>query len=182
MNSIKEYQNGDQILKIYQDENPESPREWDNIGEMLTCHGHYKLGDKQFSSPEEIENYMKEKGVFVKLPLYLLDHSGITMSTKSFNDPWDSGQVGYVFVSKEKAKTKKVTKKNAIQCMISEVNTYDQYLRGDVYGFQVVKKTKCSLDEEHEEVLDSCWGFYGHDPKENGISSHVEDFDKFKEV
>lgn len=40
----------------------------------------------------------------VVLPLYLYDHGGITMNTGGFSDPWDSGQVGFIFVSKEKIK------------------------------------------------------------------------------
>ena len=31
---------------------------------------------------------------FLMLPLYLYDHSGITMNTTGFSCPWDSGQVG----------------------------------------------------------------------------------------
>ena len=34
---------------------------------------------------------------FVFLPLYLFDHSGITMNTSGFSCPWDSGQVGWIF-------------------------------------------------------------------------------------
>ena len=41
---------------------------------------------------------------YVILPLYLFDHSGISISTGSFHDPWDSGQVGFIYASKEKAK------------------------------------------------------------------------------
>jgi len=42
------------------------------------------------------------------LPLYLYDHSGITMSTGSFvgrapNADWDSGQVGFIYMDKETA-------------------------------------------------------------------------------
>lgn len=32
-----------------------------------------------------------------------MDHSGLAMQTTSFNDPWDSGQVGWIYVSKEDA-------------------------------------------------------------------------------
>ena len=38
---------------------------------------------------------------YIVMPLYLLDHSGLAMQTTSFHDPWDSGQVGWVYVSKE---------------------------------------------------------------------------------
>lgn len=40
---------------------------------------------------------------YIMLPLYLLDHSGLAMKTTSFHDPWDSGQVGWIYVSKEDA-------------------------------------------------------------------------------
>ena len=40
---------------------------------------------------------------YITLPLYLMDHSGLVMQTTSFNDPWDSGQVGWIYVSKEDA-------------------------------------------------------------------------------
>lgn len=40
---------------------------------------------------------------YIVMPLYLLDHSGLAMQTTSFHDPWDSGQVGWVYVSKEDA-------------------------------------------------------------------------------
>ena len=36
-----------------------------------------------------------------------------------------------------------------------EVETYDQYLTGQVYGFTI------SEEEGDEDELDSCWGFYG---------------------
>jgi hypothetical protein len=36
------------------------------------------------------------------------------------------------------------------------------YLRGEVYGYEIVKKIKCpTCHETHEEDIDSCWGFYG---------------------
>ena len=45
-----------------------------------------------------------------------------------------------------------------------EVEAFDQYLRGDVYGV-IVQRVK--RDEDGDEVdteeLDSCWGFYGLD-------------------
>ncbi len=37
----------------------------------------------------------------VILPLDLYDHSGITMNTTGFHCPWDSGQVGYIYVMPE---------------------------------------------------------------------------------
>ena len=49
--------------------------------------------------------------------------------------------------------------------MESEVEVYDQYLRGEVYGYTLYEQ------EEDEWVeQESCWGFYGDDLLENGIT------------
>lgn len=96
---------------------------------------------------------------YLLLPLYLYDHSSITMSTGSFACPWDSGQVGYIYVSKADAIkhwgktnfTKKV-RDAAIACLEAEVKEYDHYINGRCYGFTV---------ERDGEELESCWGFLG---------------------
>ena len=46
---------------------------------------------------DEILEILKQK--FVILPLYLFDHSGITMNTTGFNCRWDSGVVGWVYAN-----------------------------------------------------------------------------------
>ena len=55
----------------------------------------------------------------------------------------------------------------------NEVEIYDQYLTGDVYGFDLVKVSTCDEGHEHEESIDSCWGFYGSDIKENGMLDNL---------
>ena len=89
----------------------------------------------------------------VYLPLFLYDHSGITMNVDGFNDPWDSGQVGYIYTDKKTIMqnvggyyvgnnvdgrfvktTERNWKKVAYHDMESEVSIYDQYLTGQVYG------------------------------------------------
>ena len=53
-----------------------------------------------------------------------------------------------------------------------EVKEYDQYLTGDIYGFILrgpkEKCDKCGHTAEGEDE-DSCWGFYGSDPFDNGM-------------
>lgn len=187
-NPIRIFKSKDgKTLKIYQDENPESPREWDNMGIMVCWHSRYNLGDKNnFKSPGDFQEWLKNNPAIV-LPLYLLDHSGITISTRDFKDSWDSGQVGYIYVTHKKIKEEygkvtKATKARAEKMLRSEVETYDQYLRSAVYGFVVEAKPKKYPCCGHEtiEQLDSCWGFYGYDPKTNGMFVHVGD--KWEEV
>lgn len=178
----------DRVFRILQDENPESPREWSNLGTMACFHKRYCLGDSDipfssshFNSWSEMEEYIwNELDAAVVLPLYLYDHSGITMNTTGFSCRWDSGQVGYIYVTKDKLREEYNVKKltlalieKATKHLISEVEAYDQYLTGDVYGFEIVKVNKCDHGHDHEEIVDSCYGFFGSDIKENGILDHV---------
>ena len=148
-------------ITIDYDDSPESPREWDNLGTMVCWHSRYNLGDSHsFDDPQEFLNTVEPNDIV--LPLYLYDHSGITMSTTGFSCPWDSGQVGYIHITAEKIReeysVKRVSKKlkeRVTNYLVGEVETYDQYLTGDVYGYTVEHK------KSGEE--DSCWGFYGID-------------------
>ncbi len=102
-------------------------------------------------------------GELVVLPLYLYDHSGLTMNTTGFYCPWDSGQVGYIWTTMKRIKegrpekrTKKEWRDLALTILRGEVEVYDQYLRGDCYGYI---EEKLRPDGEWEELI-SCWGYY----------------------
>lgn len=149
-------------ITVYPDENPESPRTWDNICEFHCSHRRYSLGHKGFnySSGQDCIRAAQsaQKQGDVVLPLYLYDHSGITISLAPFTCPWDSGQVGFLIVRKKKMleefggrKFTQSLKVRALKIAEAEVQTYDQFLRGEVYGYQI------------DEDGDSCWGYYGLD-------------------
>lgn len=171
------------ILKIYQDSDTENPRTaWDNLGKMICFHRRYDLGDEHNISPDNYESFddmiQDVVGDGVHLPLYLYDHGGITMSTGSFGCRWDSGQVGFIYMTKqdiikEYGNDSKETREIVLKVLKGEVKTYDQYLTGDVYGFNLVELQKCNLGCEHEEIIDSCWGFYGSDHEASGLFEHA---------
>ena len=175
---LETYQRGKQILEIRQEDDimDHNSRDWDNLGIMLCAHRGYTLGDEQFNDRESLDQRLEELDPVVKLPLWLLDHSGLAMQTGSFASDaqqWDSGQVGWIVATKEdilksyKVKPKRLTKKmikNAEQSLRNEVADYDNYLQGNVYGYELFEVTKCTTagfeDEEHEKEVESCWGFY----------------------
>lgn len=106
---------------------------------------------------KELLQLLEQSGKFVILPLYLYDHSGITMNTTGFSCPWDSGQVGWIYadadcIKKEYGKVTPETINKARTVMNGEVETYDYYLTGQCYGFQLF---------EGDVETDSCWGFLG---------------------
>jgi len=91
----------------------------------------------------------------VILPVYLYDHSGLTINTTGFSCPWDSGQLGWIYathesVIKEYGAVTPETLEKAENLLRSEVEEYDLYLTGQCYGFK--------LYEGHNEI-NSCWGF-----------------------
>jgi hypothetical protein len=180
------------IFRMFQDDYPESPRDWDNLGTMACFHRRYTLGDKDipfssddFNGWDEMEEYiLKSLDAAVVLPLYLYDHSGITMNTTGFNCRWDSGQIGFIYITKDKImkeygvkRIRRQLKEKVEKMLVNEVEVYDQYLTGDVYCFSIVKVTKCDEGHEHETTEDSCSGFYGYDIKINGILDHISEED-----
>jgi hypothetical protein len=143
-------------------ENYDNPRECcDNAGTMVCWHSRYALGDKQpkekpiaflcsllglnsedFPDARETLELLEEKvrKTHVLLPIYIYEHSGITVSTSHeypYNDRWDSGQVGWIYIEKKQAVKewgKKLftdeVKKKAIKYLMGEVKEYDNYLTG----------------------------------------------------
>lgn len=123
----------------------------------------------EYLDRRELEKLLaSSENVLVK-PLHLYDHSGITISTGSFigralHAEWDSGQVGYVHMDKKTAMdelamrtsngyeplTDENWKERADQYIEADVQEYDNYLTGAIYGYRTFE----GLDE-----VDSCWGY-----------------------
>lgn len=252
--TIKKAENEKMILRIVQDVDTESPREWDNLGTMICWHSRYNLGDDHNYSDtrellldlidtntdkfkaiinekiKEIEIIQNEDGEYeievnfnenpfwnstylsiseaetdiretlqesdfglelledwelmevvrekvTILPLFLYDHSILSMSTSTYigrahHASWDSGQVGWIYCT-EKRFTEQIGCNNrAEELLVGEVETYDQYLRGDVYGFVLEEKDD---DGEVLDTIDSCWGFYGLDAIAEELKGHYLD-------
>jgi len=173
--------------------------DWDSAGVMCCWHSRYNLGDmedgrpisKNYQEPidllyelagidrseyqdkqyEETGGYddmdradlfkaIEEKGTIIK-GLYLYDHSGITISTSSFSCRWDSGQIGWIYITKDKIEAEGWTPEQANNYLDGEVEVYDNYLTGEVYGF--------TIEDADENHVDSCFGYYGDDGKEDMI-------------
>jgi hypothetical protein len=166
-------------IELVSDPHPESPRTWDNVGTIACWHRRYILGDEQpkTCATEYLENLARavvrdaypeslfEKNLqnilnkhYVILPVYLYDHSGITIRTSPFSCPWDSGQVGIIYASLEDAKLHwpklkgKTLRSTLTACLQGEIDTYDTYLQGGVIGW-------VTKDEEGNQI-ESVWGYY----------------------
>ena len=153
------------------------------LGVMMTAHRSYEFGgalhglDTHNEVPdfviyddndEEIEispeEYVKrEFGARVVFPLGLIDHSGISMYVGggahwSDSAGWDSGTVGIYFDSAETRKKCGVedwTDDQIRKSLEQEIDAYDSYLRGDVFGYVI--------EDSDGELVGGIGGFLGSD-------------------
>ncbi len=150
-----------------------------NEGVMLCRYRDYKLGDVPFSSEaaqiwdglvvqlEEggwsaaLDWLRNEHDAKLVLPLYVYDHGGITITAgdpKRFGNSyargifagdaagWDTSFVGIIYGPDDSS--------DGLDKLISEVDTYDQYLQGELYEWEV-----CTYGDPNN-VLDSGRGYY----------------------
>jgi len=102
MNILETIEIDDKIVNIYNDEDPTNPRtEWDNDDILVLSHRRYNLAyecPKYFyDSLEELEKIIKSKNDIAEiLPVYMYDHSGISLSSSPFECKWDSGKIGFI--------------------------------------------------------------------------------------
>lgn len=89
----------------------------------------------------------------VLLPVYLYDHSGLTISTHPFSCPWDSGQVGFIYVTKQQAAQQQIKFEDCDKILQQEVAELDSFLRGDVYYYRTVKLLE-STERSEEDIND----------------------------
>lgn len=208
-------------LEIFAEHDPWNPREWDNLCTMVCWHRRYSLGDdhnydgiedffqalckdvlgKGYDETSELYwqdmlKMLEDSNLILIKAINIYDHSGITVSTSSgypYNDRWDAGCVGFIYVKKKtimeetRYATDETWRDVAEDFIKSEMETYDNYLRGDVYGFKLTKKVieqeicphcgEIIREDEEEEEVDMCWGFYGDELESNGILDNLGDLE-----
>ena len=93
-------------VSIYQDMSAESPREWDNMCEMICFHKRYSLGDTHKIDHDDYNSWqdMQEENFgddAIIMPIYAYTKGGINLALHPFMCPWDSGRVGFAVVTKQ---------------------------------------------------------------------------------
>ena len=179
--SIKETPEGFEVRYLVQDSDPMPPDEMDDDNLFLVnYHRSFDVRRDKIIKENDLINWYRqdfddykedpddenEAGKFpletdyhiFALSCYI--HSGVLLSLRRGNwnpfdqQGWDTSHVGAVLVSREEWPDAE----KAQAAAESLVETWNQYLSGDVYG--IVKET---FDKEKNQVdEDSCWGFYGY--------------------
>jgi hypothetical protein len=147
-------------VTIEGDYDSENPRHWDNLGTLVSFSRELDGDLKTNCTPAEYLDNIKDTDIV--LPVYMYKHSGTALSTTPFSCRWDSGQIGYIHVSKKKALAeyggKIVTsdlRKRIENCLCGEIETMHQWVSGDVWRY--------SIEAQDGNIVDSCGGFYGYE-------------------
>lgn len=139
-------------IKAMQDLNPEDPRECDGFGNMICFHKRYQLGDEHNMTVEEAKEGTRREDTIAR-PIYMLDHSGITIGTSPFGCPWDSGQVGWIYATHDEIKrdlgVSEITpgiEAQVVRMLESIIKEYDYFVRGDIWLVWVEDEDGDELD------------------------------------
>lgn len=173
-------------ITVSQDHDPMNPHEWDNLGTLALKNSGWADEDiddqesffKLLLEEEEFRPWSREyqewdyydidtakaqrniEAKYIVLPVYKYEQSGVCYNTSGFSCPWDSGQNGFIYVSKEDVRkeysVKRISKKihdKVIKQLECEVQTFSDAVSGNVWGYEIT--------DENGDDLDSCWGFIG---------------------
>lgn len=179
----------------------ESPRDGYAFGALLAEHPHYTLGD-QDGPAQELADFIKDMrewhsglalidavlkhlqrhfGSTVVLPLYLYDHSGISMAPGSNllggggiqAGGWDTSVVGFAFDTTKDREGGGVPDVEA--ALRAEVKQYSAHLEGQYFGLieeelmsvhtTVSHNGEVVRDDEDDKwvEVDACWGYLGYE-------------------
>lgn len=111
----------------------------------------------------EAPEFLARKGVL--LTVYRFEHSVVAYSTSSFNDPWDSGAVGFIWVSdddiaREYGDASEASRAKARRVLEGEVGEYSAWANGECYAVTLSKD---------DVVIESCGGYLGDEGLADGI-------------
>lgn len=181
--TVSEIDSGYLVKYLTPDDMPVNPREeYTNNGKIIHWHKRWSSFGEidiskngRFTNKKDLEDWIKkEYNAFVLVPIFMYDHSGVAIRTYPFTCPFDSGQVGYIFATKEEVKnTFKSTGKKAqekyIKLLVDEIETYNQYLANDVYC--LVQET---YDNDKNPInYDTVGGFFGLDYAIQGLKEGI---------
>ncbi len=143
-------------ISISYDPSPENPFTfYDSLGTYLTwenrhispSENHYQtalnftqsaLGEEKANTCKTMQDVLQalDQSGYAVRGIYRYEHGNVSYAlgeSNPYGDYWDSGAVGFAFVSPEKLKLEGMTKEQAIACMEGEMKEYSAWANGDVF-------------------------------------------------
>src|SRR3990167_470153 len=145
------------------------------------------FSDPDAQSRHDLSNALKNEDdteelgePLIGLPVYVYEHGNVSMRTRAFSCPWDSGQSGFIYITKETALGwqggKRLTKAKldrVYKSLESIAETYGQWCNGECYYYTIE-------DENGDDIGESCGGFIGYEYAMQEAKSTVEHHHKWR--
>lgn len=206
MDTVYQKRIGNFELVIKRDDDAPSPRWGDNVGQFWSdgMHRRYNFheqgADEVLARIKDAErgrmdddidpddwdntewiNYLREiedkrKDEWAIVPVYMYEHSGISLSCSPFSCGWDSGMIGFMICDREQAEMTlgEWDYDKVVQSIVAEVEALDEYYVYGGYMYEVIEYKKCDCCGHEEEVeADTCCGFVGCPDGEDGVKAQI---------
>lgn len=155
----------------------EDPRPSDKIGTIITGHSRYEIGDVHcYNGEQQAKHWQKEltsirsalrragsavtpafvQQTLVRLPVYMLDHSGLVFSLEPFHCSWDSGQIGEIYARLDKCRKKNAatTREDVERRLRTEFEAWKAWKEDHIYEYVVF---------EYGETVQEGVGYIGYE-------------------
>lgn len=164
--------------RVQQDVLAENPRECEyKIGHFSFAHRRYDLGDAdcRFNSDDydgwnEVRKMLiKKRDAHLLLEVSMIDHSGQRIYVGAPSCSWDSGQIGFAWMTKAEIieLCGELDEKKATEILTAEVERYNNWRNGDVYEAEILN--------EDNEVIDSFSGFASEEEARDYAETLIKD-------
>jgi len=159
-------------------EERESPRLDFRVGNILSYHRRYRFTDNDLigtaldiaenvldiygMDDEKVEDYLRieYKAQYV-FPLYMYDHGQIDLSLGEYNCRFDSGKVGYFYITESADLDTTEMSLEEIKSMVeAELDEYVKWINGETYAYRIEEIKECSHCggcEYGEPYYNSCY-------------------------
>lgn len=96
------------------------------------------LGEEKAAACDTMQDVLQalDEAGYAACGIYRYEHGQVSYAlgdSNPYGDYWDSGAVGFAFVSPEKLQAEGMTKEQAIACMDGEMKEYSCWANGDVF-------------------------------------------------
>lgn len=174
-------------LEIKYDQDALNPRkDWDNIAKLAYFHKRYDFVNESGVSADEANSYDELCQLITKrvdavhiVPVYMYAHSGLAFKaggvrSGQFACPWDSGIVGFAYITREGARELFGVKrlrlnaeryKRMQEIIEGDVEIYSDYINGNCYHF--------TLEVDGKEIEDLATGTFFGDHDKSGLRDEV---------
>ena len=147
-------------FRVHHDRNPYNPREEEVLTTIVGWHRKHRISDEGQDFPDRDAFLASVRPEDIVKPLYMYEHGGVVFATTPFSDRWDSGQVGYVLVTRERREAIGLKRSETEQIernITTEIKAFESYMNGEIYQIDVHRMVDGDVLETPVTTIKDVW-------------------------